>query len=132
MSIRHQRALIGTLFTALLVITTAIIPVPQVLRIAFGISIVFLLPGFAVTCAVIPPGKLSHGEQLLSSLGISLAMTTCTAVLLGATPIGLSRGSLAVALGGITVLLSAYAWFRIYFADDMRLKANSNPDRIRE
>jgi uncharacterized membrane protein len=73
---------------------------------------VFVLPGFAAVCAVLPRRELSLGECLLASLGISLAISVCMSVLLAATPIGLTRNSLAAVLGGGTVILSVYAWRR--------------------
>jgi uncharacterized membrane protein len=112
MSMKRQTALVGTCFVAFLTIATAIVAAPQVLRIVLGISIVFFLPGFAVVCAVLPSGRLSRGERLLASLGISLTITACAAVFLCTTPIGLSRGTLAVVLGVSTAMASIYAYFR--------------------
>jgi uncharacterized membrane protein len=105
-------ALAGTCLLASLTMATADITIPQAIRVTLGVLIVFLLPGFAVVCAVFPARQLSRGERLLASLGISLAVTTCTAVTLGATPIGLSRVSFAVVLGGCTLMVSIYAWIR--------------------
>lgn len=106
--------LTGTCLAASLTITTASGTVPQTLRIALAVLIVFILPGFAGVCAVLPTRRFSPGERLLASLGISLMIATCTAVLLGATPIGLSRGSFAVALGVSTIGLSIVALFRSF------------------
>ena len=39
-------------------------------------------------------------------------MTACAAVLLAATPVGLTRGSIAAVLGGTTAMASIYALFR--------------------
>ena len=57
------------------------------------------MPGFALVCAVLPDRQLSRGERLLASVGMSLAITVCAAVALAAAPVGLSRQSIAVALG---------------------------------
>jgi len=94
----HLRAIAGTCLFALLAVGTAGIAVPQPVRVVLGVPLVFLLSGFAVVCAVLPGQQLSRGERLLASLGASLVMTICVAVLLAATPVGLSR--------------TAYAWFR--------------------
>jgi uncharacterized membrane protein len=76
-----------------------------------GLLMVFVLPGFALACAAVPRYQ-SPVERLLATVGLSLAITTCTAVLLAALPVGLSRESLAVVLGGLTIALSIGAAFR--------------------
>jgi uncharacterized membrane protein len=106
------RAIAATCLFALVTVVTARVPVPQPVRVVLGVPLVFLLSGFAVVCTVLPGQRLSWGERLLASLGLSLAITTCVAVSLAASPIGLSRTSFAVALGGITAVLSLCAWFR--------------------
>ena len=106
------RAIAGTCLIALITVATAGLTVPQPVRVVLGVPLVFLLSGFAILCTVLPDQQLSWGERLLASLGLSLAMTTCVAVILAATPIGLSKTSFAVALGGITLAMSVSAWFR--------------------
>ncbi len=101
-----------TCIVAALTVATAYVGVPQFVRIVFGVLIVFILPGFAAVRAVFPQGRLAFEEHIVAILGTSLAMAVCAAVLLAAAPIGLSRESFAVALGGITVLLSLYAGLR--------------------
>lgn len=115
----RQTALAGTCFVASVTVATANIALPKAVQIMLGLLMVFILPGFAVVSAV-PPRRLSSGERLLAGLGISVAVVTCTAVLLAATPIGLSRVSLAVAIGVGTIITSICAWFRTPLADDGR------------
>jgi uncharacterized membrane protein len=121
---RSLWALAGTCVVGLLTVVTAAIPVPQVGRIALGVPLVFFLSGYAIVCAVLAGRRLSHGERALASLGLSLAMTTCVAVLLGATPIGLSRNSIAISLGSITSAISAYAWLRTRLQQASELQAS--------
>jgi len=109
---RYLLLLPGACLAASVTMATADLPTPQAARIFLAVLIVFILPGFAVVCAVLPPWQFSSGERLLACLGISLVISTCTAVLLGATPIGLSRGSFAFGLGGITIALSVVALLR--------------------
>jgi uncharacterized membrane protein len=104
--------LAGSCVVGFLTVATADIAVPQAVRIAPGVLIVFVLPGFAFVCAVLPERRFSRGERLLTSVGMSLALAICAAVLLGATPIGLSRLSFAVALGGCTLVASVCALSR--------------------
>jgi uncharacterized membrane protein len=110
MNMRRQAALVGTILAASLTMITPL--TAEVPRVTFGILIVFFLPGFAATWAVLDTRRLSLTDRLLASLGISLAATVCAAVLLAALPIGLTRGSLSIALGGITVIVAVYALFR--------------------
>ena len=115
MKMGSQRALVGILFVASMTIVTAFIVVPQVPRIVLGILLVFFLPGFATMRAAFPTKEFTRTELLLASLGISLATTICMAVLLAALPVGLTRSSLSIALGGSTVLVAMYAWLRMRF-----------------
>lgn len=128
---RDLLLLAGTCLAASLTITTAYVATPQAVRIALGVLIVFILPGFAAVCAVLPAPQLPPGERLLASLGISLAIAICTAMLLGATPIGLSRESFAVALGGSTIGLSVVAGFRLRPWHDRRRSRESASEEIR-
>lgn len=116
---KGQRLLLlfGTGLAAALTVVAASISVPQPLRIALGVLIVFVLPGFAILCAVFPGPQLSPGERLLASLGTSLAMTAYVSVLLGTTPMGLSQESLAVTLGGTTIAASVLAGVRTRHVD---------------
>ena len=102
----------GTGAVALLATIAEGIAAPQAVRIVLGIPLVLFLPGFAAVCAVLPGQELSWGERILASLGASIAITVCVAVLLAATPIGLSRGSAAAVLGIGTVALALYARVR--------------------
>ena len=124
-------ALAGTCFVAFVAVATANIALPKAVQIMLGLLMVFLLPGFAVVSAVLPPWRLSSSERLLASLGISLAVVTCAAMLLAATPIGLSRISLAITIGAGTIVMSIYAWFRTRLAYDMRRSRESASDGIR-
>lgn len=112
MNRRQFAPLAVTCLVAALTVATAYVDVPQFVRIVFGLVIVFVVPGFAAVCAMLPESQLAFEEHLIAILGISLAMATCAAMLLAAAPIGLSRESFAVALGGTTVLLSLYAGIR--------------------
>ncbi len=110
MSTGHRHpALVGTVLAAALTTAAPFLPAGQVLRIGLGVLIVFWLPGFAVVSAVFPTRPLSRTDRLVASLGISLVATVGTAVLLAALPIGLTRDSLSIALGGGTVIVSACA-----------------------
>src|ERR1700729_3913432 len=116
----RSEALMGSCLTGAVTVVAANVAVPQALRVALGVAMVFVVPGFAVVSAVLYKRPLSFGECLLASLGVSLAMTVGLCVLLAATPIGLSRSSLAAVLGSGTVILSVYAWRRTRLGRDVR------------
>lgn len=97
---------------ALLTAVAEGISAPQPVLVVLSVLLVFILPGYATVCAVLPSRELSWGERLLASLATSLAITTGIAVLLAASPIGLSKGSAAVTMGLGTTAMSLCAWVR--------------------
>src|SRR5580698_6579208 len=103
----------GSFLLASATVASATTALPNSVRIALGVLIVFVLPGFVGACGALPDRTLGWGERLLASVGLSLAMATCSAVLLAALPLGLSRKSFAVGLGGVTIVLSVVAFVRI-------------------
>jgi uncharacterized membrane protein len=105
----RRLTLIASCVLASLTVASGIVGVPQVLRIALGITIVFVLPGMVALLMAGQALRFSRSEFALASLGISVATATCVAVLLGITPIGLDRASFAIALGGMTVAGSIVA-----------------------
>lgn len=107
----RSRALVGSCVAGAVAVAVESFAAPPALRVALGLMMVFVVPGFAASC-VVTRRPLSVGESLLASLGTSLAITICVSVLLAATPVGLTRGSLADVLGGSTIILSVYAWRR--------------------
>jgi uncharacterized membrane protein len=119
---REQRlTLLGvSCIVASVTMATANDPLPSLVRIPLGLFMVFGGPGFALICAVFRERQFSRGELLLASVGASIAITICAAVFLAAIPIGLSRLSLAIALGGCTLILSASAIWRIWMRHDPR------------
>jgi hypothetical protein len=79
--------------------------VPQAGQIVLGLLMVFVVPGTSLVCAALPEPR-SWVEGLLASVGISVCVATCLAVLLAATPVGFSRQLLGELLGGIAIVLS--------------------------
>jgi uncharacterized membrane protein len=108
----RRATLIGSCVAASLVIVCTIVGVPQILRIVLGIAIVFALPGFVALSVAGQPLEFSLTEFALGSVGISVAIAVCVAMVLGLTPIGLDRASFAIALGGATLIGSIIALAR--------------------
>ena len=130
MRLNRTSALLGTCVVASLTVVTANLAVPQLVRVALGIPIVFILPGFAIVSVLLPARELSRGERLLAALAISLVTSICVAVLLGAMPVGLSRTSFSFVLGGITITASMFAWFRVRFDRNKQRRSESGPQQI--
>jgi uncharacterized membrane protein len=125
MRLGRSEALAVSCLTGAIAVVTGNVAVPQALRIAVGVMMVLVLPGFATVCIVLSKRPLSLGECLLASLGISLAIAVCLSVLLAATPIGLTTSSLATALGCGTAILSIYAWRRTRLGRDVQVSGES-------
>ena len=105
------RAISVTAVCTLTAMAMEYLAVPQVARIIPGLLLVFFLPGFAAVRAVLSARDMSSGERLLASLGVSVVITVCASVLLGAT-VGLSQRSAATALGGLTLVACFFALLR--------------------
>jgi hypothetical protein len=86
-------------------------PVPQAVQIVLGLLMVFVVPGLSLVCAAFLE-RQSLVERLLASVGISVTVATCAAVLLAATPMGLSRQPLGELLGGVAIVLSLGGLYR--------------------
>jgi len=106
---------------AAMTVVTAFFSVPIAVRTALGLLTVFVLPGFAVERALHagpdPDPAADPDAQPFVWLGFSLAISVVTAVALAASPIGISRESFAVALGGFTALVALYAGLRSMLHD---------------
>jgi|ERR1700722_3934206 len=89
--------------------------VPHAVQIVLGLLMVFVVPGWSLVWAALP-GLNSWVERVVASVGISVTVSTCIAVLLGATPIGFSRQPLAELLGGFVVALSFGGLHRVQLA----------------
>jgi uncharacterized membrane protein len=105
-------ALIAACSLSVLAVIFAISQTPHSIRIALGVVMVFGLPGFAILASFGSALQLGWGEFLLACLGISIAIATCLALVLGATPIGLSSFTFSIVLSGITVIASLCAMAR--------------------
>jgi uncharacterized membrane protein len=103
--------ILATAVCALMAMVIEYVAVPQAARIIPGVLMVFFLPGFATVRAVLGARDMSRGERLLASLSVSVVITVCASVLLGAT-VGLSQRSAAVTLGGLTLVACFFALLR--------------------
>jgi uncharacterized membrane protein len=76
------------------------------------IPLVVVLPGFAITAALFRRSLLTTVEQVLLSLGLSLALVVLSGFVLDWTFWGLQTVSWAILLGSITLIVGGIAFFR--------------------
>src|SRR5258708_19924598 len=67
------------------------------------LPLVLVLPGYALTAALLPNRSLGVAERLMFSLGLSLAVVILGGLALNWTPFGLRAISWAVLLAGLTL-----------------------------
>lgn len=71
-----------------------------------ALPFVLVLPGYALTAAVLPPDALARAERLALSVGLSVALTIASGIALNLVPGGIRENSWALLLGGITLAAS--------------------------
>jgi len=101
---------------------------PQIVRVAPGLLIAFIVPGFALVSAVIPSRQFSPGEYLPASVGASVVLSTTAAVALAAAPVGLTRLSFSLVLGSCTLIFSILAAWR----DRLKRSATKREGALRQ
>lgn len=69
-----------------------------ILRLMLSFSLVLLLPGYAMTVILFPRDRVGIPERLLLSIGLSVAITALTGLVLHWTPWGIQTTSLWVVL----------------------------------
>jgi uncharacterized membrane protein len=131
MNQERLRLIAGTGAWALLTAALEGISAPQAVLVVLSVPLVFIFPGFVTVCTVLPGRDLAWGERLLTSLAASLGISTGIAVLLAASPIGLSRGSVAATLGLGTAAVSLWAWLRTrrFLEEDGRARERATGGR---
>lgn len=77
-----------------------------------GVALVFILPGYALTIALFPRATLDLPEQMLFTLGLSLAVATAAGLILNTTAVGLVPGSWLLMLGSVTLGASLVGMIR--------------------
>ncbi|HET9849391.1 MAG TPA: DUF1616 domain-containing protein [Candidatus Dormibacteraeota bacterium] len=83
-----------------------------VTRLALGLPLALVLPGYALTAALFPGSTLGVPERLTVMLGIGLASLVIVGLVLNWTPWGLTPASWAVALATVTLPATLVAAIR--------------------
>jgi len=111
----HLLVLLSSTVVGCLLLAEALVSLPGPVTLVSGMAGVFFATGFSLACALSLDLRLGPTEWLVTSVGASVALATCTAVLLAATPLGLTRVSFAGVLGSCIVLLAGVALARVRF-----------------
>src|SRR5689334_18555068 len=77
-----------------------------------ALPLVLFAPGYAITVAAFPAGRLGAPERLLFNVGGSLAVAALAGLLLHWTALGLRPAAWAVVLGNLTLVASLVALAR--------------------
>jgi len=75
------------------------------LRYVFGSALVLFLPGYALIEALYPKGELDGLLRFALSIGLSLAISPLTGLVLNFTPFGISLLPVTISIAGITAAL---------------------------
>lgn len=110
-SARSPLDLVATLGLALLGLVVALFPVESWMRVTVLIPLIFALPGYAVVCALLPPGRIPAAERTVYAVALSVAISVLSGVI--AQPVlRLDRASWAILLTVVTVTASVAALWR--------------------
>jgi uncharacterized membrane protein len=81
-----------------LLMVILVIAIPNLLWIVLSVPLVLFLPGFALTVILFSRKSLGLPERILLSVGLSVAFTALSGLLLNLTPWGLQAKTLWIAL----------------------------------
>jgi len=81
-------------------------------RAVLGLCLVLVLPGYALTAALFPPGTLGPAERTLLTLGLSLVSTMLASLAADSLSLALRPLTWAGLLAAVTVGAAAIAWRR--------------------
>lgn len=108
-----SRDLIAVTVVASLALLVALLGIQSVaLRAALALPLILFLPGYALAAALFPGRAGARSEQVLLSLGLSLALAALGGLLLNLLPAGLQGATWAAMLWAVTMLASGAALAR--------------------
>jgi hypothetical protein len=83
---------------------------PLALRLAAGLLLVLVLPGYALSQALLRAPALGAAERTVLTLALSLGVTILSALLLNLSPWSLSHRNWPPLLAGVTIAACVAAW----------------------
>lgn len=93
MSHRLSNLVVTVVVAAISGAMVLLLPGTQVVRLVAALPLLFFLPGYAITAALFPKRSLGIPEQVLFSLGVSIAVVIAGSFALHWTPWGLQARS---------------------------------------
>jgi len=96
------------------------------LRVVLGLLLVLVLPGYALTAALLPGLTLEVPQRILLSIGLSLIVAILSGLILNGLEWRLQTSSWTAILVGVTISACAAAWIRRrgYLAGPLRFHFN--------
>jgi uncharacterized membrane protein len=104
---------VGASAIVLLTLTATLVDVSGFIRGAAALLFVLLLPGWAITAALLPERVFGFWERLAISVGSSIAIAMLTGLLLHLTPWGIQTGVWWSLMAGITLIAGLVALGRL-------------------
>ncbi len=101
---------------------------PNALRIILSVPLMLFVPGFALTLILFPRKSLGIAERLLLSIGLSVAFTALSGLLLNMTPWGLQAQTLWIVLL-LTIAVEIVVIFftrRSWWLEEIKVPAGFN------
>lgn len=105
------RGLLLVVLLALVAAVAALLPSATPLRMLLALPLALVLPGYALSMALLP-GRIGSPERLTLTVGLSLAAASLGGLALNWTPWGLRTVSWAALLAAITVSAAVGAYMR--------------------
>lgn len=93
-------------------VATLLSGVGGALQVAVALPLVLVLPGYALSCALLPGSDLGHPERIALSIGLSICQTILGGLLLNAMQFGLRPDVWAPALASTTAAATLVALWR--------------------
>jgi uncharacterized membrane protein len=90
---------------------------PVLVTVPATILLLLLLPGYALTLALFPARMLSHAEQVMFAVGLSVSSAILAGLVLNILPVGLTLSGWGALLGAIAVGSLGVAWLRLGTSD---------------
>ncbi len=103
------------LYTVITLLCVYLIPSESafsILRQVLGFIFVAAVPGYCLVNFLFPEGALDLTETAVLSVALSFSVAGVSGLFLGLSPIGLTLGSIVVALSGVGVILAVLAFLR--------------------
>lgn len=122
--------LVVVALASLIALGMVMLQLPVPLRLLIGIAAALILPGYALSMALFPPGELEGVERAALAFSLSLGLVVLMAPFLNLAPDGLTAGSVTWSMTAVTLVATTAAWWRRRRRPDPRdMPGGSSPDR---